>query len=87
MYFAHSSLRLQQVKRAGAKVATTVREVVEASDITFAMLSDPVAAREVATMKDGNFSHQILSGGGFPTLLRDVCGVSVKLGVLSRQVL
>eukprot|EP00242_Pyramimonas_sp_CCMP2087_P009826 CAMPEP_0198199560 /NCGR_PEP_ID=MMETSP1445-20131203/2827_1 /TAXON_ID=36898 /ORGANISM="Pyramimonas sp., Strain CCMP2087" /LENGTH=378 /DNA_ID=CAMNT_0043869437 /DNA_START=64 /DNA_END=1200 /DNA_ORIENTATION=+ len=38
---------------AGAKMAQTASEVVEASDITFAMLSDPEAALEVATMENG----------------------------------
>jgi hypothetical protein len=34
-------------------MAQTASEVVEASDITFAMLSDPEAALEVATMENG----------------------------------
>ena len=37
----------------GAKQATTVREVVASSDITFAMLADPAAAERVVLGPDG----------------------------------
>lgn len=41
------------LEEAGAEVATSAKQVAERADITFAMLSDPQAALEVATGSEG----------------------------------
>jgi 2-hydroxy-3-oxopropionate reductase len=63
----------------GARVATTPREVVEASSVTFAMLADPAAAEEVCFGRQGVLEG-ITAGKGYVDMSTVDAATSRRIG-------